>query len=221
MVVADVVARTAEEQGLQAFIAHVGDMGVGEAPRLIELARSSLGIRPAVGLAASEAELPTPSNGPTDLHLIGPGLQLHPQAGGMLAAVGRILADSGADAALSGILSEPAAEPLCIRKALLSAPHYDSADLTMPTLSSERETLRIWRHHVARWAEFPSSPVPPEIKTTIRLFSSQLDTPALMRLLEEVVQDDGAPPGAKFETFIFADRILGLDLGRWIGQPDS
>jgi hypothetical protein len=91
----------------------------------------------------------------------------------------------------------------------------------MPTLSSERETLRIWRHHVARWAEFPSSPVPPEIKTTIRLFSSQLDTPALMRLLEEVVQDDGAPPGAKFETFIFADRILGLDLGRWIGQPDS
>jgi hypothetical protein len=31
--------------------------------------------------------------------------------------------------------------------------------------------------------------------------------------------DASVPTGAKFETFLYADRILGLELAREIGQP--
>jgi len=221
LVIADVVARAAEDQGLQAFIGHAGGTGSSEAPQLLELAQSALGLRPAVGMAVLSADLPAPCDGPTDLHLTSPDARLDPREDGILAAVGQILVDGGSGAAIWRILSEPGSDPLSIKKALLSAPHHEPADLTVAALSSAREALRIWRRHVAGWAEFPSRPVPPEIRTAIRRFGGQLDTPALIGLLEDVVDDDRVPPGTKFETFVLADRMLGLDLERWIGQPDA
>jgi len=37
-------------------------------------------------------------------------------------------------------------------------------------------------------------------------------------LLRGLAVEESVPAGAKFETFVFADRILGLDLARGIGQ---
>jgi hypothetical protein len=40
-----------------------------------------------------------------------------------------------------------------------------------------------------------------------------------LALLRDLSLDANVPAGAKFETFLYADRILGLDLPGEIGQP--
>jgi hypothetical protein len=37
-------------------------------------------------------------------------------------------------------------------------------------------------------------------------------------LLHGLAHDDSVPAGAKFETFVYADRVLGLDLPSEIGR---
>jgi len=45
-----------------------------------------------------------------------------------------------------------------------------------------------------------------------------LDTVSVLALLRGLLPDASVPAGAKFETFVYADRILGLDLAREIGR---
>ena len=49
-------------------------------------------------------------------------------------------------------------------------------------------------------------------------FDDDLDTPAALRVLRALEKDSEVPPGAKFETFVYADQLLGLDLARDIGR---
>jgi hypothetical protein len=39
-----------------------------------------------------------------------------------------------------------------------------------------------------------------------------------LALLRGLAPDASVPAGAKFETFVYADRILGLDLAREVGR---
>lgn len=41
---------------------------------------------------------------------------------------------------------------------------------------------------------------------------------SLLALLRDLAPDSEVPGGAKFETFLYADRVLGLDLPRDIGR---
>ena len=52
-------------------------------------------------------------------------------------------------------------------------------------------------------------------------FDDDLDTPAALRVLRSLEKDSEIPPGAKFETFAHADRLLGLDLARDIGREPA
>jgi hypothetical protein len=73
---------------------------------------------------------------------------------------------------------------------------------------------------VAEWADGPSMPIPPEAAREIRIaFDDDLDTVAALAALHKVETGHGMHTGAKFETFAFADRILGLELVREIGRP--
>jgi hypothetical protein len=47
---------------------------------------------------------------------------------------------------------------------------------------------------------------------------NDLDTVSALALLRGLAPDASVPAGAKFETFVYADRILGLDLARDIGH---
>ena len=93
-----------------------------------------------------------------------------------------------------------------------------SADLTQAMLASARKTVASWRHQVADWAESPSRPIPAQLAETIRDALGALDTTSLLALLHDLAQDADVPAGAKFETFLYADRVLGLDLPRDIGR---
>jgi hypothetical protein len=60
--------------------------------------------------------------------------------------------------------------------------------------------------------------VPARIAETMRSAFGDLDTVRVLALLRDVAADPDVPAGAKFETFLYADRVLGLDLPRDIGR---
>ena len=45
-----------------------------------------------------------------------------------------------------------------------------------------------------------------------------LDTPRALQVLRRLEKDSSIADGAKFETFAWADALLGLDLARAVGQ---
>ena len=71
---------------------------------------------------------------------------------------------------------------------------------------------------MAEWAESPSRPVPTAIAETAGAAFSDLDTVSALAMLRRLAADASVPAGAKFEAFVYADRILGLDLAREIGR---
>jgi len=109
-------------------------------------------------------------------------------------------------------------DPLAFRLALLSVPYHEPADLTGSVLARAYETLRRWRQQVAGWAESPSRPIPADIGQQAQAAFGGLDIVSVLTMLGGLAHDAGVSAGAKFEAFVYADRILGLDLARDIGK---
>ncbi|MBN0047544.1 hypothetical protein JS756_26250 [Streptomyces actuosus] len=114
------------------------------------------------------------------------------------------------------------ADPAVVRLALLSTPRTTVSRLDPTVLAAAGDTLTRRRRAVADWARRPSRPVPDTVRARLRAaWENDLDIPAVLRVLHDVAQ---APPGelpdgARFETFVHADRLLGLDLARDVGAP--
>jgi cysteinyl-tRNA synthetase len=61
----------------------------------------------------------------------------------------------------------------------------------------------------------------PEVQQDVLdAFSDDLDTPRALQVLRAFEKSD-APDGSKFETFAWADRLLGLDLARDVGRAPA
>ena len=219
VLVADLLARAAELSGIQALTAHVGDIRDPGIPS--GLVMDSLGIHPPAASAASAEMLQTPWAGPADVYVVGPNESPEPGPPGICIAVGmaRVGEAEGEVGHMTEVLCERDADPLALRLALMSVSYPQPTDLTAAGLMGARKMLDRWRHRVAEWAEFPSRPVPPRFKTMIGDRFDELASAPVVDLLDELAGSDEVPAGAKFETFVFADRILGLDLMRAIGQP--
>jgi hypothetical protein len=72
---------------------------------------------------------------------------------------------------------------------------------------------------VAEWAGSPSRPIPSRFREQAEAsLADDLDTAAVLRLLDEIEADQTVADGAKFETFAFLDRVLGLGLTSAVGQ---
>jgi hypothetical protein len=116
----------------------------------------------------------------------------------------------------------PGREPLAIRLALLRHPRGEPVSLEPATLDRAEQTLRELRRSVAAWAEHPSAPMH---RTTVEsartALDDNLDVAAVLGLLHQLIENPAVPPGAKFETFVFLDQVLALDLARNVGQPLS
>jgi hypothetical protein len=223
LLAADLLARTVELDGLQVLtvLAFAGQASAQLAA--FERAADALGIHPPAA-RASVPESHTSAGGPIDVHLDAQDTQ---DAGvdsgrpGLVARVGAARlswADDHGEAAMVGVLAGLGSDPLAARLALVSVPYYQPADLTKGMLADAQETIAHWRSRVAEWAESPSRPIPARIADTIRATFSDLDTVAAIALLRDLTADDGVPAGARFETFVYADRVLGLDLPRDIGR---
>jgi len=210
--VADLLFRAAESRNLQVLT--VFALAGQSAAQLETLMRATdaAGIHPpATHTTVPEAH--TSPDGPIDVHLISQG---DGNQHGMSTQVGaaRIYRADGRDPA--GF-----ADPLAVRFALMSAPYHQPADLSGGVLAGADETVASWRRQVAHWAESPSKPMPPAISQAARAAFSDLDTVSVLGLLRDLIADEDVPAGAKFETFVYADRILGLDLPRDIGRTSG
>jgi hypothetical protein len=122
------------------------------------------------------------------------------------------------DAADGGLFAGRRDDPLAVRLALMSFPGHRPADVDDGALAQADETLGSWRQQVARWAESPSRPIPAPIAEAAGSAFGRLDTVSVLALLRGLLPDASVPAGAKFETFVYADRILGLDLAREVGR---
>jgi hypothetical protein len=109
-------------------------------------------------------------------------------------------------------------DPLAVRLALMSLPRHQPAKLTAGQLAESAQTLGEWRRRVARWAESPSGAIPAPIAASVRTAFGNLDIAAVLALLRGLATDETVPPGPRFEAFVYADRVLGLDLPRDIGR---
>jgi hypothetical protein len=116
-------------------------------------------------------------------------------------------------------LAGPDPDPAALRLALLSHHHRAPAALDAAALHEAAATLARWRRAVAHWARSPSRPVPDDLRGRLRAaWDDDLDLPAVLSVLRSV--EEAGPPlpdGARFETYAYADRLLGLELTRDVG----
>ncbi|MDG9707209.1 hypothetical protein [Streptomyces sp. DH10] len=111
-------------------------------------------------------------------------------------------------------------DPTVLRLALLTRHHSAPVRLEAAVLEEAGATLARWRGAVARWSRSPSRPVPDEVRGRLReAWEDDLDVPRVLDELRWVENEPGLPDGARFETYAYADRLLGLELTRDLGAP--
>ncbi|HUR06128.1 MAG TPA: cysteine--tRNA ligase [Nonomuraea sp.] len=132
---------------------------------------------------------------------------------------GRKMAKSTGNVVLLSDVTEAGLDPLAVRLAFLEHRYRQQLNLTWDTLHAADRTVRRWRARVAEWSESPSAPMAAEhVRRVESAFDDDLDTPAALRVLRELERDDSVAPGAKFESFLHLDQVLGLDLAIEIGR---
>lgn len=110
-------------------------------------------------------------------------------------------------------------EPAALRLALLSRRRGVPVRLDAAALAEAQDTLARWRRAVAGWAQRPSRPIPDEVRTELRTaWEDDLDVPGVLGVLRWVETAPELSDGARFETYAYADRLLGLDLSRDLGS---
>jgi cysteinyl-tRNA synthetase len=136
-----------------------------------------------------------------------------------LLAEGRKMAKSTGNVVLLSDVAERGHDPLALRLFFLTGRYRQQMNLTWDALAAADKRLTRWRGKVADWAEAPSGAMAADYVHHISdAFDDDLDTPTAVVALGELEKDDTVATGSKFETFAWADRLLGLDLARDVGR---
>jgi hypothetical protein len=208
LLAADVLLRAAGLRRLQVLTVLTSE----DQTAPLERAAGALGIHPPAARAAPGAESQALA-GPVDVHLAASDAEV---TGGIVERVGAARGPQDGDPGDPGGPGG-SGDPHAVRLALLGFRWDEPAGLTEDALSGACQTLSRWRRRVADWANSPSRPVPAAVTEQIRAAAGDLDTVSLLALLSGLASDEALPPGARFETFLYADRLLGLELPREIG----
>ncbi|MFF9815737.1 hypothetical protein [Streptomyces sp. NPDC014006] len=202
LLVTDLLMRALELGGTPVWALLAGRSGQAE----LRASAAALGIRPLedshdVGAGLGEAQV---------IHVVAEG---GGAPDGVRLAVGPVTPADGLPA------DWLRADADAVRLALLSEPRTGPARLDPDTLAAARGTLTRWRRAVADWARHPSRPIPEDVRGDLRTaWEDDLDMPAVLDVLRRVeAAGPDLPEGARFETYAYADRLLGLDLVRDLG----
>lgn len=199
--VADVLARSVELAGGTAYLLLVPPPGftTDQLPAL----RAEL-----TELAITPPELDDAGLPGSAVHIVGPDGEHAP-------AQGRRYDVASVDGEGTSIRDD---DPLALRLALLGAPPGRRLNLTTGLVADAAGTLTRWRDAVAMWAREPSAPAPKDGVAAVRAaLADGLDTGAVLDELRRVETAD-LPEGPKFELFVYADRVLGVDLAGHLGR---
>jgi hypothetical protein len=220
LLVADLLTRVVEDwhggQVLHAVLTR--------GPQLTDLRDivGTFGVRHPTAIPGSAAEAVVELGGPARLTILAAG-SAAPHDADVEVDVGCYLevggtpangpAGEGGPAAVRRLLEE--VDPLAVRLALLRGGHRRPLMLADPVRKQAAATVDRWRRHVAAWAASPSRPMPDGMQQLLRgALGDDLDVGAALLVLHRLEDDADIAPGAKFETFLYADRVLGLDLAR-------
>ncbi|WP_079158834.1 hypothetical protein [Streptomyces sp. SAT1] len=202
LLVADLLVRALELGGTPVWALLTGDREQAE----LRAGAAALGIHPfedsrGLGAALGEAQVVHVAREDDD-----------GATGGVRLAVAPV------DAALP-VTPAPGGDPAAWRLALLAQPRTRRVRLDADTLDEAGATLARWRGAVADWARRPSRPIPDDVRAELRAaWEDDLDIPAALGVLERAASRPDLPDGARFETYAYADRLLGLDLALAVGR---
>jgi cysteinyl-tRNA synthetase len=133
---------------------------------------------------------------------------------------GRKMAKSTGNVVLVPDLADRGYDPLALRLTYLGSRYRTQINLTWDEIAAADRTLARWRERVRGWAESPSKPMCAEYVERFRAaVDDDLDTPAALQVVRELEKDTAIPDGSKFESFVWFDHVLGLDLARDVGKP--
>ena len=112
-----------------------------------------------------------------------------------------------------------AADPLVLRFAALGFHYPVPARLDAVRVHAADATLAGWRAAVSTWARSPGAAMSmPHVHRLAAAVEDDLAVPETLQVLRDLEHDETVSPGAKFETFAYADRLLGVDLARDVGR---
>jgi len=214
LLVADVLVRALELGGTPVWALLSGR---GEQPEL-RAGAAALGIRPfednrVSGTGMGEAQVLSVVDGTDAQDAAGTGADPDPA----LRPRGVRVRVAPADPAATGI--PEGTDPTVVRLALLSPSRTAPVRLDTDALDEARDTLVRWRRAVAGWARQPSRAIPEDVRGELRAaWENDLDVPGVLRVLRRVETSELAE-GARFETYAYADRLLGVELTRDLGAP--
>ncbi|MGW8355222.1 hypothetical protein [Streptomyces wedmorensis] len=227
LLVGDVLARTAELHGLQFRTFRTVPDLPPEQTEALDRALSALGVHPpdTVGVLHPNGTLCAAA----DVHVHAYGTAAQDAVGGVRIDVGQVGPAPGergvpdrAHLPSPGLLEAVApegADPLAVRMLMLGHAYRTPVVVTSTALEEARRTLADWRQLVADWAQEPSRPMPADVlRHAHDVLAEDLGVPAILDELVTVATRADVPAGAKFETFAFLDRVLGLDLAREVGH---
>lgn len=219
LLLGDVLARTAELHGLQSLTVHTASDLPREHVQALDRVMAVLGIHPPATVRAHDP-VETPSAA-ADVHVFAHGTEQPDGIGGVRIDVGQVGTsppDEGGPGFPDAAVRE-GTDPLAVRMVLLGHAYRTPVMVTGAVLVEARRALRHWRQQVADWAQEPSRPIPADLlRQAHAALADNLDLPAVLDMLRSVEKDAGLPAGAKFETFAYLDRVLGLDLAREVGH---
>ncbi|MFF1647852.1 hypothetical protein [Streptomyces sp. NPDC058240] len=225
--IGDVLARTAELNGLQVVTVLTTPELTPDRSRALDRVMAVLGIHPPVVVGAHRPD--GALGGPADVHVVAMGADPGDLTDGARIEVAQVgTAPPTEDVPDPRHLLDPdlpdttepeTADPLAVRLLLLGRPYGTPVTVTGSALAEARRTLREWRRSVADWAQEPSRPIPADLlRQSHTALAEDLDVAAVLALLADVAGRSDMPSGAKFETFAHLDRVLGLDLARDVGH---
>ncbi len=126
---------------------------------------------------------------------------------------GRKMSKSAGNVVLLEDLIARGLDPLALRLVLLENRFRSQMDLTWSALEAAHSTLRRFRESMAQWGTSLNELEDQEIAKAL---TTDLDTPRAMQRIRNIEKDKEISAQDKRAIFIYADRVLGLDLGREI-----
>ena len=205
LVTGDLVGRVLEDfHGIQVLLAVIA------ADTNVAALQSDLAVRPAAGVFPSLAEAHA---------YLGPRLDIAVTTADARGTTPAGLAATVRVERISGHATTDEFDPLTLRMGLMSVDYSATLQLSHALLVSCHARLERWRRRLAEWSHHPSHPIPSLWRASLRsAFDDDLDVSRALSLLTELQDAENVDPGAKFEAFAYADRVLALDLMAQLGR---
>lgn len=129
---------------------------------------------------------------------------------------GRKMSKSAGNVVLVQDVVDRGLDPLAVRLAFLEHHYRQQMNLTWDSITAADRTLTRWRERMAEWSRAakhsePDAAVRAEV---LDACDDDLDTPRAILALRRLERDTTVTDAAKYATFAWCDRLVGLDLAR-------